>query len=865
MTRKITRKERVFDLLTLHPATPPYGVDADTIARQTGIDRSNVSKELNKLFSEKRAIKIKGKPVRYLPAHDFIVAGAEKCLFENQADFEKYVQLNPHPIQGKAAELGLEAPDIPSNATAAISENIFSLIVGADKSLRDQVALAKAAVLYPPNGLHTLIVGYTGVGKSTFAEAMFQYAVSRGKLNVDAPFIIFNCADYYNNPQLLISQIFGHIKGAFTGADQEKQGLVEHANGGILFLDEVHRLPPEGQEMLFLLMDKGVYRKLGETGTVHKARILIIAATTENPKSTMLATFLRRIPTVITLPSLEERSLEERANLISIFFWEESRRINLPIRAARDVLHAFMFYRCPGNIGQLKSDIQVICAKAFLDYLSNEKKQLEVQLYHMSQELQEGLFNVKRKRDFQKYPIEVFMKDLTFDFRKKSIETFVIHPLNRSEEDPNYYGKIISNWQRYNMLGLSDSDIQRRINEDLDQYIGRFYTDSEQSSQAQAISKIVDTNIIEIVKNVLRDVEPLSENIYSDRPICGLSLHVNNLLDRLKNGSRVYHPDRAAIASEYPDEYQTAERIRTLLSDQLKIVIPEDESAFITMLLYAIKSTKLRRSIGILVIAHGNSVASSMVEIVNRILGINHAQAIDMPLEESVDSILVKATEKVKQMDCGKGVLLLVDMGSLLYFSKMITEKTGILTRGIDKVNTVMLLEATRKAYMGNLEIDYLVEDLRKHFSVSDDSNMKHDVLEDNTLDYFQYNLIKCLEKMLVFLNPNKVYKILQEVLSILSEQFGFFIDNDFEVKFLFHVSCMIERAIKKETLFHKDHADISRARGAVLSEIRAAFQIVEEAFDVSIPNTELIYVLEMFDTHFNTHFDTLQQIRYKT
>ncbi len=64
--------------------------------------------------------------------------------------------------------------------------------------------------------------------------------------------------------------------GAFTGADQETEGLVEKANHGILFLDEIHRLPPEGQELLFYLMDTGQYRKMGEANTIRKADILII-------------------------------------------------------------------------------------------------------------------------------------------------------------------------------------------------------------------------------------------------------------------------------------------------------------------------------------------------------------------------------------------------------------------------------------------------------------------------------------------------------------------------------------------------------------------------------------------------------------
>ncbi|MCP6612573.1 sigma 54-interacting transcriptional regulator, partial [Klebsiella pneumoniae] len=83
-----------------------------------------------------------------------------------------------------------------------------------------------------------------------------------GILPADAPFTVFNCAEYANNPELLTSKLFGHAKGAFTGADKAVPGLIETSNGGVLFIDEVHRLPPEGQEKLFHFMDNGSWRRL---------------------------------------------------------------------------------------------------------------------------------------------------------------------------------------------------------------------------------------------------------------------------------------------------------------------------------------------------------------------------------------------------------------------------------------------------------------------------------------------------------------------------------------------------------------------------------------------------------------------------
>ncbi len=150
------------------------------------------------------------------------------------------------------ADIGSAAAESLPNITEPLQtyDAIFDSIIGAKGSIQNQLRKAKAAVLYPPNGLHTLIVGETGTGKTLLAEAMHQLAYSKS-ITKNEKLIHFNCADYYNNPQLLVSHLFGHVKGAFTGADHDKAGLVESANHGILFLDEIHRLPLEGQEMLF--------------------------------------------------------------------------------------------------------------------------------------------------------------------------------------------------------------------------------------------------------------------------------------------------------------------------------------------------------------------------------------------------------------------------------------------------------------------------------------------------------------------------------------------------------------------------------------------------------------------------------------
>ena len=264
---------------------------------------------------------------------------------------------DPSPEYGEHAESAWE----DDRATA------FSAFVGFDGSMKTQITRAQAAVLYPPRGLHCLIYGPSGVGKSFLAELMHEYACGTENFGKDAPYFEFNCADYADNPQLLLAQLFGYSKGAFTGASDNKKGVVELCNGGILFLDEVHRLPPEGQEILFYLMDKGRFRRLGEVDTQRESHVMVIAATTENPQSSLLLTFRRRIPMVIEIPSLKDRPAGEKLQFILRFFQWESRRLGKQIKIRQQALWCLLGGDCPGNVGQLKSDIQVCCAKAFLE------------------------------------------------------------------------------------------------------------------------------------------------------------------------------------------------------------------------------------------------------------------------------------------------------------------------------------------------------------------------------------------------------------------------------------------------------------------------------------------------------------------
>jgi DNA-binding NtrC family response regulator len=205
-----------------------------------------------------------------------------------------------------------------------------------------------------PTDATVLIRGLSGTGKELVARALHH-----NSLRKDQPLVTINCAALQEN--LLESELFGHEKGAFTGAQQSKPGLIEVAEGGTLFIDEVAEMAPSLQAKLLRVLEDGHYRRVGSTKESH-ANVRVIAATNKPLEDEQKAgrfredLFYRLNVVAIELPPLRHRR-EDIPALVNHFL--ASRQIGKsPMKLLPEALEALMNYHWPGNIRELANVIE---------------------------------------------------------------------------------------------------------------------------------------------------------------------------------------------------------------------------------------------------------------------------------------------------------------------------------------------------------------------------------------------------------------------------------------------------------------------------------------------------------------------------
>jgi two-component system NtrC family response regulator len=235
----------------------------------------------------------------------------------------------------------------------------FENIIGQSDALLSVLDLAARAAR---TNSTILIRAETGTGKELLARA-----IHFNSLRKDKPFVTINCGAIPKD--LLESELFGHVKGSFTGAVAHKRGRIEMADGGTLFLDEIGEMPLELQVKILRVIQQGEIEKVGGTGP-SKVDVRIIAATHRNLQAmiedeTFREDLYYRLAVIpLELPPLRERA-EDIPELVQHFFVRTRERLQRPdIVLPQHLIQHFQNYRWPGNIRELENVIERVLVLA---------------------------------------------------------------------------------------------------------------------------------------------------------------------------------------------------------------------------------------------------------------------------------------------------------------------------------------------------------------------------------------------------------------------------------------------------------------------------------------------------------------------
>ena len=640
-----------------------YGIDTLTIAEGLELRGNGVSQYLNELVDEKKAIKSKTRPVLFT-----------------------YIDSNEKV-----------------NSSGNDGEDIFRELVGYNGSLKTAVKQCKSAAFYPSKDMSVLLTGPSGVGKSFIANLLHKYAEQRGRIEEGAPFIVFNCADYADNPELLSANLFGYKKGAFTGADKDHIGSLELADGGYLFLDEVHRLSPEGQEKLFVFMDKGLFKRVGESKAERKANVRFIFATTESPEETLLETFTRRIPLVVNIPKLVDRPIDERLTMIYKFFSSESKEIHKDIKVSKDVINYILSQKKAGNIGSLKNLIKLCCAWSYKD-------QQDEDIITIGKGYLKDLEGVERN-NVKQFFYDDFMYISSEGQGIKEIHTISNDNFIRINEIIYEVEEVLN---EYIQNKVSLEELKKKINIELNRSLGLMVYE-ESSNEG---NDLIESLYLDTVTNTLKAVEGTYGIKYygnTSKIITKILLYFkNNNLDVLSSSSfNSIKIIRAIVAKKLSKASIVAEKLIRNLESNLDYKLDPRIELIILMYFFAMMSNESTQ-INAIIVAHGYSTASSIASVANQMFEQFIFEAFDMPVDMSPIEVKNQIKQYISGIDTSKGTIILVDMGSLVNIDRdlkdVIEGDLGI----INNITTNIALDIAGRIINGQ-DVRSMIEGIEKN------------------------------------------------------------------------------------------------------------------------------------------------------
>lgn len=626
----------------------------NTISQNLMISRSLASQYLNELTREKKLIKINERPV----------------IFLDRANVEKAI--------GRKFELeSFECYDDFSELRKNNRKN-FKQAVGFDGSLKECIRQVKTAVDYPGKGLPVIISGSPGCGKSFFADLLKEYFFDKHLYmeSENKNHMILHRGSTRNTDDVFMEkQIFGYVE-IDDGNEKIHKGALELIDSGLLILDDIVKMNEQCQEKLVYYLDTGCYVRIGQENKILKSQTKVVLVTNDTPEIIFTTHFLSRFPVVVEIPSLKERTIQEKREMIIHFFKEESIKNKKRIEISKEAVHSLIEKCASLEVLQLQQMIQKVIAKKMQD----EKDAI-------------GIFSVDVDAEQICFKENEELQALDDFWRSdsKQIEQFMI--------------KFSKCYRKYKEDGMEMGEWKKQLfefHQSFNDYaIFQFdYIEKELLILEKKMQNISD--YLNIVNNL--EIGSYVQKLLARYYYLESYMNVNHA-----DGNCEFQEELAEISKIFPTEMnlcrdflQAAEQTYNITMNRLFQII-----TILSLNLY--NKVSIARKTLCLVICHGSSTATSMVNVVNTVLKEHVFDGIDMPFSTTFKSIEDKVWEYLKGKQGVENLLIAVDTGSLTGIMEGLEGVAKLNIGIINNVTTGLLLDMGMKI-QENSDIEYILE-----------------------------------------------------------------------------------------------------------------------------------------------------------
>ncbi len=575
-----------------------------------------------------------------------------------------------------------------SGLNKGVDNSAFQNLIGSHRSLKNAVQLAKAAIIYPEGSLNTLIVGESGTGKSYFSRLMYEFAIASGVVGEDAQYVKFNCSYYANKEDDLFEALFSDSKG----------GAFQRAQGGVLFIDHVDLMSPSAKNKLFEI-----------SNSYSDKHMILICALDGNQKHVTTEVFYKNFPIHIELPSLAERSFEERLELVEHFFMDEANKVKKEIRINSEVLRCFLLYHSAGNVKQLKNDIKIGCANAYVRELSSTSDTLRVFINDCHSYIRKGFIFYKKNRA----QIEALIPE-NYTYAFTGMGSVKMEEEITRMDKASIYDTIERRVSELRTREVREEDIMTIVSADIESDLFNVKKRLEMSEiNRDILMKLVDKKIIDFTDDVLKQASLQFKRVFPSSTFYGICMHLSSALSKSNMVQNLSNEKILEIVETYKEEYTFSSLVSSEFETIFHTTLTIDDIIFMTIFLSEDQIQNQATQPSILIAMHG-SIASSIANTVNMIYKETNIYAYDLLLDKDMDEAYEELKNLCRVIDDGGGILVVYDMGSIRVMMESIIQETGIHCRMIEMPVTMLLLDCAIKLSTAGT-VDAVYEDVLQH------------------------------------------------------------------------------------------------------------------------------------------------------